>query len=865
MGHRTRTRALVVVVGVAVVALVASACTPAASPTPPPPPTGAIPAPIRDHSTVAYTILPPGNGNLDGPTSWHRDDQRAMYDSIDNAVAANNLTDADLSRYFKSQPLGGNQKIVRTEKLSRSLEIRWDAQGVPHVFGATDKDVAYGAGYAIAESRLLILEICRILGRSGVIEMSGSGGADLLNVLTNLSSIPKLNYSEAELQAQLDQAEQAAGPVEGPKLVAAAQAYTDGINGYLSTNPILGPAFAKLGIGFPAKWKITDIVASGILVSDIFGAGGGDEVGNANALGALVKRFGDTEGLAVYNDLRDADDPTATNAVSGTFPYPQFSSSPNGPTTPVNTVDPASVAIPDSASVHYLPGVGTPSTPSMSNNVVLAGSRTKDGHPIMDGGPQSGYFYPQLLFEIELQGGGYQASGIMFPGMGPWIAIGHSTNYAWTATAGGQDIVDQRVEKLCNPGGGAVAADSTYYEFDGACTAMTRPDNDPSTAWRTVHGPVTGRATVDGAPVAITRERTSRGHEAVAAVAFDALSKGKVTDASDFARVMSNIPMSFNWSYSNDRDIAFFHSGWFPVRHAGVSYDLPTWGTGQWEWQGILDWHQQPQEIDPPKGYIASWNSKLAPGWLTADGEWGVGATQRVDLLVSRTKDLTNATPATLVSAIQSGATADLVGQFIVPEILAVLQGTQAPNAQLETIRQRLAAYAASGAHRRDLNNDWFYDDPMTPFVDNLFEPLVHTVFDPTLGTAYMADGGVRRPGPLGNPPSSVGSAYQDPSWYSLVYRELQRVRGVEARPADTPGMCGGGDLATCQSELWKLLGNVAWQTNAAQLPWNQDVSRWTKWTFPERITFLPYIGNFQTMRWVNKPTYQQVVSFNGH
>lgn len=294
MEGQLRIRPAVIVGIFAALTLVAAACTPAAPPTPPPPPTGPIPPAITDHSTVAYTILAPGNGALSGPTSVHRDDQRQMYDSIDNPVAAGKLTDSELGKYFKTQPLGSGQKIVRTEKLSTSLEIRWDNWGVPHVFGTTDKDVAYGAGYAIAEARLLMLEVIRILGRSGVVELSGSGGAGLLNVITNMGSAPKLNYSEAELQTQLDDAARLAGPVKGPKLLAEADAYTDGINGYLATNPIMGPGFAELGIGFPAKWKTTDIVASGILVSDVFGAGGGDEVGNAKALGALVQRFGNT-------------------------------------------------------------------------------------------------------------------------------------------------------------------------------------------------------------------------------------------------------------------------------------------------------------------------------------------------------------------------------------------------------------------------------------------------------------------------------------------------------------------------------------------------------------------------------------------
>ena len=34
--------------------------------------------------------------------------------------------------------------------------------------------------------------------------------------------------------------------------------------------------------------------------------------------------------------------------------------------------------------------------------------------------------------------------------------------------------------------------------------------------------------------------------------------------------------------------------------------------------------------------------------------------------------------------------------------------------------------------------------------------------------------------------------------------------------------------------------------------------------TAPERVRFVPYIFNGSTMRWQNRPTYQQVLSFGG-
>jgi hypothetical protein len=149
----------------------------------------------------------------------------------------------------------------------------------------------------------------------------------------------------------------------------------------------------------------------------------------------------------------------------------------------------------------------------------------------------------------------------------------------------------------------------------------------------------------------------------------------------------------------------------------------------------------------------------------------------------------------------------------------------------------------------------------MTPVVDNLWQPLLHAIFDSALGT-YMTDDKLRRPQALDNPPAASGSAFDEIGWYTLESRELRRVRGAEARPAGTAGLCGGGDLAKCQAAMWSALDVAYQQTRAAQFLGNPNVSQWAKWTVPDRIAFLPYIFNFNSMRWVNKPTYQQVMSF---
>ena len=60
--------------------------------------------------------------------------------------------------------------------------------------------------------------------------------------------------------------------------------------------------------------------------------------------------------------------------------------------------------------------------------------------------------------------------------------------------------------------------------------------------------------------------------------------------------------------------------------------------TRKWDWTGFLPTAKHPQSIDPPSGYLVSWNNKPAVGTYSADDEWGWGPVQRVLALRDRVK-----------------------------------------------------------------------------------------------------------------------------------------------------------------------------------------------------------------------------------
>ncbi len=110
--------------------------------------------------------------------------------------------------------------------------------------------------------------------------------------------------------------------------------------------------------------------------------------------------------------------------------------------------------------------------PTMASNAILVNAdQTDAGQPIAVFGPQTGYFSPQLLMEFSQQGGGINNRGVAFAGV-PYVIIGRGIDHAWSATSAGDDIIDIRALRLCEPNGGAPTRASTSYLYNGVCMPM---------------------------------------------------------------------------------------------------------------------------------------------------------------------------------------------------------------------------------------------------------------------------------------------------------------------------------------------------------------------------------------------------------
>jgi acyl-homoserine lactone acylase PvdQ len=768
-----------------------------------------------DYASVALSILPPGeNGGL--TFTENTTDQAKLYDAL--TPLRGDVTNADLHRYFKPEILGGGG-AARVENLGRVRILR-DSFDVPHVIGKTQADVLYGAGYATAEDRGLLLNLIRGPARAAAID---APGLDPIQLALSGRSFAASPQTEAFLARQVQSL-----PASYRALL---QAFTAGINAY----------FKKVALPIQ-PYTPNDVVAAAALIAARFGANGGQEAANAQFLAALQAKLGADAARKVFDDLREPNDPEAPVSVPGSFPQE-----------PVYSPSPGSVVLDDGSFT----SAGGVSEQQASNALLLGGKRSATGHPLFVAGPQVGYFFPEFFAEMDLEGGGFKARGAVFPGV-PFVVIGRGPDYVWSATSSQADNIDLFVETLCG-------GDDVHYLYKGDCRAMTTFDAgavkktgspDQEVVFReTVHGPVQGYARVGGVKVAIALARTTRGRELQSVAPFYKLDTQSVRSAKQFLATMAGVEFAFNWFYADSKDIAMFSSGRLPIRAPGTDPALPTVGTGDYDWRGFLTPAQHAQAIDPPSGAILNWNNKPAAGVGSADANWSYGSVQRVQLLEQAVSLKEKHTPASLVGAMNLAATQDLRPVALLPDLDAVL-GTP-PNARDGQLLELLNTWLQRGASRLDQNGDGTIDDSGAAIMDAWYPRVALAVLRPVLGS--LADR-LAQLHPVDDAAGPGGSSYID-GWYSTIDKDLRALLGRPVRGPFSRRYCGNGDLAACRASLWAALEAADADLKAKQ---GSDPTAWRGDATAERIRFVSGILP-DTMRWTNRPTFQQVVSFKSH
>jgi acyl-homoserine lactone acylase PvdQ len=799
-----------------------------------------------DYSQVARNIIPSGQqGSISPSIPADATDQAQMYNAL--TPLFDHVDNADLFTDFKSEKFGlsGDGPGTIEPVPFKGVTIVRDRFHVPHVTATTHDGGVWASGWIAAEDRGLLLSEAR---DNSYVAATDVPGLTAIGLIENLQDFQP-SAQTRRVVARQTQVLQKAGP-EGRAVLSDIDEFVKGINAYLAIHSPTTP-----------KWTRSDIYALNALKDQFFGEGGGREAQDSEFLGALEHRLGTDKGYSVFDDLRQNLNAGSPTTVDGTFNYDHTPHKPGAPGSVV--LDPDSYQATPAVSASAAAKLGRlEPRPHASNELMVEGKYSTTGHPLLVGGPQVGYFYPGLTYEIDMHAPGLDwrgATSAPFPG---YMLIGRGPDFATTLTSASGDVVDEYAETLCGHS-------RTKYLFNGKCRSMQHFDagtlNGKTVAYMTtVHGPVVGYARVHHRLVAISSKRSSFGKDVLDLLFNRRLSDGQVHSPQSFFKAAELTPQTFNSFYIDDKHVAEITTGLLPLRPKGTDPSLPTIGSGKWEWRGFASDKLHPQGVDPVhtpvKGTMTNWNNVSAHGFGAADDAWNAnGSSARVDLLnynLARLRKNGKWSLATVTAAMNATATQDVRDILTVPILQKLLKGSKAPDAQAAKMLSLLVAWRKAGGNLLDRNNDGKIDNPGAAIMNAAWPKIAAAFMRPKLG-------------PLENEFSSLVSVFDSPpggqfsGWYQYFDRDVSKLLHIKQPQPFTNAYCGVGNLRRCQKSVWAAIAAAGKALTGGQH--TASPNAWRASATDERITFIPGLLKY-TMAYTNRPSgIQQVISFNRH
>ena len=449
------------------------------------------------------------------------------------------------------------------------VKILRDTYGVPHIFGHTDADAAYGLAYAHSEDDFLTIQQVLLAARGDLATVYGpdSAPADYLVAFLRVWDVVDAEYNNLS-----------------PEVRAICEAYADGLNVYAAHHP----EEALPGL-FPVHGK--DIVAASVEKSPLF-------FGLDSTIGHLFS-----------DNPEPVPTPTkvATNWLFGMHP---FATAPQGgdKTTESTEILKSFFSENSEFSVAKIPEPDN-TVEYNSNEFAIGPSRTSDGQTYLDVNSHQPYTGPVAWYEAHLHSDeGLDMVGGTFPAS-PLIIHGHNRDLGWALTNNHPDLVD--IYRLTiNPD------NPNQYMFDGAWRDLEVRQakleikligNLQITVKREALWSVYGPAVRTESQTYALRFSSF----GTAGIWEQLYRMNKATNFKEWQDAMrlEQLPM-FNAAYADKAgNIYYLYNGVIPIRDPNYDWTgyLPG-DTSKTLWTKYLSFDDLPQVLNPPSGFIQNAN-----------------------------------------------------------------------------------------------------------------------------------------------------------------------------------------------------------------------------------------------------------------
>jgi penicillin amidase len=339
-----------------------------------------------------------------------------------------------------SPAASGGGKPAALRGLEGPVRVLRDALGVPHVFAQNDHDAYFMVGYLHAQDRLFQMDQTRRQASGTLAELLGAGALASDVQFRTFG----LRRAAAKTLAALS-----------PAAAADLQAYSDGVNAYVSTHPL--PAeYGAFELTTFQPWSALDSAAITKLLA--FGLSFDlSDITNTQRLIAYQNALGPAAGTLLFREdvLRSEPfaraptiEPGETSSPIVTHGKPAWSSS----FLAQATLEEGKRALNNAEEA----GIASTPTDNGSNVWAVSGSVSASGRPMVASDPHLALPSPSTFYEIGLRAKDLVLYGVTFPGT-PSVVHGMNEHIAWGSTVNPTDVTDVYQEAVVLAGGVPVA------------------------------------------------------------------------------------------------------------------------------------------------------------------------------------------------------------------------------------------------------------------------------------------------------------------------------------------------------------------------------------------------------------------------
>lgn len=500
------------------------------------------------------------------------------------------------------RPMSGEASATLSG-LQAPVSVRYDADGVPHLFAQNLEDLAMAQGYTMAADRLWQMEFQTHAAAGRLSEILGPdfeqpGDGKILR-FDRLQRREGMGYAAEQglLGMQAD-----------PATWSLVQAYAKGVNAYIDgLKPADYPLEYKL-LGYaPEAWSpLKTSLLTKLMAQDLSSR----EYDLEHT--RMLAHFGAADFQELFPDQGNNREPIVA-------PGTPFDFGPIDLDTPSNYANglPASedLGVLDHSIGNALAQWRSPKPPAGygSNNWAVSGAHTASGHPILANDPHLALKFPSIWYQVQLHAPGFNVRGVALPGA-PGVVIGYNEKAAWGVTNAGRDVrdwyrilfadaaqerythagqekpVQLRVEEIAIKGG-AVFYDSVRYTHHGPVV------------YDRSFGPKNGEE--DRLGLALRWEAHQVSNEMATFLAFNT-----TYNLQDYKAALKGFQcpgQNFVFA-SGEGDIAITQQGRFPARWPGQGRFLLDGSRADHDWQAYIPHDQNAQNINPPRGFVGSAN-----------------------------------------------------------------------------------------------------------------------------------------------------------------------------------------------------------------------------------------------------------------